>query len=129
MVDRVHDNPNLIYSEGTQVVATKPIQGSGGGIVHPAGAVGVIVKSPQDRSHSYRVRFTDGFETALHHHNLMRLAEYKQGDINDSEQVLAQHGLFDRVIFRCVIGSRAYGLDHAASVVCKFPLPGGWSNR
>lgn len=115
MADRVHDNPNLIYSEGTQVVATKPIQGSGGGIVHPSGAVGVIVKSPQDRSHSYRVRFPDGLEVALYHHNLMRLAEYKQGDIDDSEQVLAQHGMFDRVIFRCVIGSRAYGLDHESS--------------
>jgi predicted nucleotidyltransferase len=41
----------------------------------------------------------------------MLLAEYKQGSINDAEQVLAKHGLFDRVIFRCVIGSRAYGLD------------------
>lgn len=39
------------------------------------------------------------------------LAEYKQGSINDADQVLANHGLFDRVIFRCVIGSRAYGLD------------------
>jgi predicted nucleotidyltransferase len=57
------------------------------------------------------VRFPDGFESALHHDNLTRLAEYKQGGINDAEQVLAKQGLFDRVIFRCVIGSRAYGLD------------------
>ncbi len=40
----------------------------------------------------------------------MLLAEYKQGDINDSQHNLSTHGLFDRVIFRCVIGSRAYGL-------------------
>jgi hypothetical protein len=37
----------------------------------------------------------------------MLLAEYKQGSINDAEQVLAKHGLFDRVIFRCVIGSQS----------------------
>jgi len=64
-----------------------------------------------DRQHSYRVRFSDGFESALHHDQITLLAEYKEGEINDADQVLAKHGLFDRVIFRCVIGSRAYGLD------------------
>jgi len=111
MGERVHSSPNLIYSVGTQVVTRKPVQGSSGRVVHPSGAVGVIVKSPQDRNHTYRVRFPDGFEAALNHDNLMLLAEYKQGSINDAEQVLTKHGLFDRVMFRCVIGSRAYGLD------------------
>ena len=40
------------------------------------------------------------------HDNIMLLAEYKQGSINDSHQVLSAHGLF-----RCVVGSRASGLD------------------
>jgi hypothetical protein len=125
MRDRVHSSPNLIYAVGTQVVTRKPVQGSSGRVAHPSGAVGVVVKSPQDRSHSYRVRFTDGFEAALHHDNLMLLAEYKQGSINDAEQVLAKHGLFDRVIFRCVIGSRAYGLDDDESDIDRrgFYLP------
>jgi hypothetical protein len=86
------------------------VQGTNGKAVHPAGAVGVIVRAPRDRTHTYRVRFADGFEAALHHDNLMLLAEYKQGAINDSSQVLSKHGLFNRVIYRCVIGSRAYGL-------------------
>lgn len=111
MSERVHNSPNLIYSVGTQIVSRKPVQDSNGGIAHPSGAVGVVVKSPMDRQHSYRVRFSDGFEAALHHDQLVLLAEYKEGDINDADQVLAKHGLFDRVIFRCVIGSRAYGLD------------------
>jgi predicted nucleotidyltransferase len=115
MRERVHHSPNLIYSVGTQVVARKPVQGSSGRSVHPAGAVGVIVKCPQDRHHAYRVRFPDGFEGALSHDNLTLLAEYKQGSIHDAEHVLAQDGLFDRVIFRCVIGSRAYGLDDEES--------------
>jgi predicted nucleotidyltransferase len=109
--ERVHNSPNLIYSVGTQIVARKPVQGSNGDIAHPSGAVGGVVKSPMDRQHSYRIRFSDGFEAALHHDQLVLLAEYKEGDINDADQVLAKHGLFDRVIFRCVIGSRAYGLD------------------
>ncbi len=111
MSERVHNSPNLIYSVGTQIVSRKPVQDSNGGIAHPSGAVGVVVKSPMDRQHSYRVRFSDGFEAALHHDQLVLLAEYKEGDINDADQVWAKHGLFDRVIFRCVIGSRAYGLD------------------
>lgn len=71
----------------------------------------MVVQSPRDRNHPYRVGFTDGFEAVVRHDNLILLAEYKQGSINDADQVLAKHGLFDRVIFRCVIGSRAYGLD------------------
>lgn len=107
MRHRVHNSLNLIYSPGTQVVTTKPVQGNNGRIAHPTGAVGVIVKAPVDRQHSYRVRFTDGFEAAIQHDNLILLAEYKQGSINDSGEVLSSHGLFDRVVFRCVIGSRA----------------------
>lgn len=111
MKSRVHNSPNLIYSVGTQVVALKQVQGSNGEAVHPAGAVGVVVRSPRDRQHSYRVRFPDGFESALHHDNLMLLAEYKQGSINDANRTLSTHGLFDRVIYRCVVGSRAFGLE------------------
>lgn len=57
-------------------------------------------RSPTDRQHSYRVRLSDGFESPLHHDQLVLLAEYKEGDINDSDQVLAKHGLFDRGIRR-----------------------------
>lgn len=121
MKSRVHNSPNLIYSVGTQVVALKAVQGSGGQAAHPAGAVGVVVRSPRDRQHSYRVRFVgssgDGdFEAPLHHDNLMLLAQWKEmpakeGSINDSNKVLSTHGLFDRVIYRCVVGSRAFGLE------------------
>jgi predicted nucleotidyltransferase len=111
MHHRVHNSLNLIYSPGTQVVVTKPVPGNHGRFAHPTGAVGVIVKSPVDRQHAYRVRFTDGFEAAVQHDNLVLLAEFKQGKINDCGNTLNEHSLFDRVIFRCVIGSRAYGLD------------------
>ena len=111
MAHRVHTSENLIYSAGSQVVISKPVQGPNGRIAHPAGAVGVIVKSPRDQQHAYRVRFPGGGEATIHHDTLTLLAAYKEGELNDSAQVLAKHGLFDRVIFRCVIGSRACGLD------------------
>lgn len=111
MKSRTHNSPILIYSVGTQVVALKSVQASDGQAVHPAGAVGVVIRAPRDRNHSYRIRFPDGFEAPLHHHNLMLLAEYKQGAVNDANKALSTHGLFDRVIYRCVVGSRAFGLD------------------
>ncbi len=115
MKSHTHTSPKFIYSVGTQVVSLKAVQGSNGEAVHPVGAVGVVVRSPNDRQHSYRVRFPDGFESALHHDNLVLLAAYKempgkQGSINDANQTLSTHGLFDRVIYRCVVGSRAFGL-------------------
>ena len=65
MNKRVHNSPNLIYAVGTQVVTLKQVQGSDNKVAHPAGAVGVIVRAPRDRTHSYRIRFVDGFEAAL----------------------------------------------------------------
>src|SRR5688572_5389254 len=44
------------------------------------------------------------------------LARVKEGDIGDSEHV-AQADLYQRVIYRCVIGSQAYGLADAESDV------------
>ncbi len=115
MPQRAQHHSNMIFVEGSQVVTSRPIQGSSGRTVHPAGAVGVVVKAPMDPQHAYRIRFPDGFEAALHHHELTLLADYKQRNACGSRDLPANDGLFGRVIFRCVIGSRAYGLDDAAS--------------
>ena len=101
---------NLIYSPGTQVVSAKPVYGSIDEVLHPAGAVGVIVKSPTDQSYPYRVRFADGFEAMIRHDQLTLLSQFKLGAISDQSEVSAG-GLFDCVIYRCVVGSRAFGLD------------------
>jgi len=101
----------LIFSVGAQVVSRKDVQGANGRTAHPAGAVGVVIKAPNDQRHSYRVRFLDGFEASLRHEQLVLLSEYK--DAAPTE--LASAGLFERVIYRCVIGSRAYGLEEDGS--------------
>src|SRR5438552_12800189 len=116
MTDRVHYHPNLIFSLGTQVVTLIDIPGSGGLVLHPRGTVGVIVKSPTDLEHSYRVRFLDGFEAPLKQYEITMLAKFKEGEIGDSAHV-AQTDLYERVIYRCVIGSQAYGLADAESDV------------
>ena len=115
MADRVHVHPNLIYPVGAQVVTLTEISGSGGRILHPRGAVGVIVKSPSDQTHTYRVRFTDGVEASLGNADLVLLAKFKEGEIGETAQSIQRCNLFERVIYRCVVGSRAYGLDDADS--------------
>jgi predicted nucleotidyltransferase len=109
-----NDQP-LIYSSGTQVVSQKDVMAANDLVAHPAGAVGVIVRSPVDRSHAYRVKFSDGFEAAIHHDQLVRLTDFKQSAIRDNETEISSDGLYERVIYRCVIGSRAYGLQDDAS--------------
>ncbi|WP_040770909.1 nucleotidyltransferase domain-containing protein [Novipirellula maiorica] len=109
-----HARP-LLYSVGTQIVAQKDVMAANDRIAHPAGAVGVIVRSPVDRTHAYRVKFNDGFEAAIHHDQLVRLSEFKSLPIRAADAALMSSGLYDRVIYRCVIGSRAYGLQDDAS--------------
>ena len=111
MTERVHQNPNLIFSEGTQVVALRDIVGQGGRTLHPRGAVGVIVRSPADLCHTYRIRFPDGLEESLRCDDVVMLAHFKEGEIGDTLISAARSNLYERVIFRCIIGSRAYGLD------------------
>jgi len=118
VTDRVHYHPNLIFSVGTQVVTLVDIPGAAGLVMHPRGTVGVIVKSPPDLEHSYRVRLPDGFETPLKRSEVTMLARFKEGELGDSDTgQLAQTDLYQRVIYRCVIGSQAYGLADAESDV------------
>lgn len=111
MTKRVHYHPNLIFSDGTQVVTLKDIIGQNGRTMHPRGSVGVVVRAPRDLEHAYRVRFPDGFEEALKPDELTLLAKFKEGEIGDSDIIADRSDLFERVIFKCIIGSRAFGLE------------------
>lgn len=113
-------NPNLILPVGTKVVALAEVRGGDGKAAHPPGAVGVVVQAPSDYWHSYRVRFPGGLEAAFQRQELAVLAQFQDGGVIDaaaggSAVLLAQYDLQRHVIYRCVIGSRAYGLDDADS--------------
>lgn len=117
MTDRVHHHPTLIFSAGTQVVSLVEVRGEAGRVLHPRGAVGIVLKAPHDLEHDYWVRFLDGLEAPLKPSEVMLLAQYKEGDIGDSAIAAGRVNLYDRVIYRCVIGSQAYGLAGDASDV------------
>jgi predicted nucleotidyltransferase len=104
---------HLIIPAGTQVVALVPVRVGGRSL--DRGATGVVVRSPVDATHSYEVRFPDGTVAWLRRSEIAVRKAFQTGE-------LAETGLTDRdlerfVIYRCVIGSRAYGLDTESSDV------------
>ena len=103
-------SPHLILPTGTRVVLLTEVRGTDGRQVHPRGVLGVVVQSPADYWHSYRVRFPDGFEAMFRRQELAVFSQYKQVQSSPADP-LAEYNLFDHVILRCVVGSRAYGLE------------------
>jgi hypothetical protein len=94
---------------GTQVVCLVDVRGTNEVLVHPRGAVGVVTRTPVSTEASFIVRFPDGFERTFERSDLEILKHFKErlGAMSgDSDFALEPH-----IIFRCVVGSRAYGLD------------------
>jgi uncharacterized protein len=110
VTERLSSQVHLILPAGTQVVTRVEIKDAAGRVLAPRGAVGEIVKAPDDGSHSYRVRFTSGVEAALRRHEMTIRKEYQREAARPGEDLLAEYDLYDFVIFRCIVGSRAFGL-------------------
>ena len=104
----------LLLPLGTQVVTRVELRDAAGRIIRERGAVGSIIAAPIDGRHSYRVRFADGAEAALQRHELSIRKEYQRDGL--SPDVSAEtNNLHQYIIYCCVVGSRAYGLDDDAS--------------
>ena len=124
--------PGNIFA-GTQVVSLVEVRGTNNALVHSRGAVGVVTRTPTGDPNRFLVRFPDGFEASLAREQLEVLKHFKDrlGVADDVSRrtssptrVDGQRGLtstatsagdFDLeslVIYRCVVGSRAYGLGH-----------------
>ena len=95
---------------GTQVVIQKETIHPNGRTLHPRGAVASVVRTTKAADWEYRLRFPDGIEETLQQGEFDVLSHFKtrQGTFNETE--LATGDLYDRVVYRCVIGSQAYGL-------------------
>jgi predicted nucleotidyltransferase len=110
VTDRLSSQFHLILPAGTQVVTRVEIKGADGQVLCPRGAVGEVVKSPDEGSHSYRVRFVNGVEAALRRHEMTVRKQYQREAAQPGEDLLAEYDHYDFVIYRCVVGSRAFGL-------------------
>ena len=103
--------PHNIHA-GTQIVTKVGVHGSNNALVHPRGAVGIVTRTPCGHEQHFLVRFPDGFEASLLHEELEVLKLFKDRiDPNGA----GDFDLESHVIYRCIVGSRAYGLDTDAS--------------
>jgi uncharacterized protein len=98
---------------GTQVVATLDVRGTNGAMVHPRGAVGIVVRTPAGSETLYLVRFPDGFEASFRRDQLQVLKHFKE-DIPGAPSI-SDFDLENAILYRCVVGSRAYGLESETS--------------
>jgi predicted nucleotidyltransferase len=118
--------PHNIFA-GTQVVSLVEIRGTNNSLVHPRGAVGVITRTPTGDQNLFLVRFPDGFEASLTREQIDILKHFKDrlGETGEYAARGSENGsvgtpspTFDLesfIIYRCVVGSRAYGLDNDES--------------
>ncbi len=75
------------------------------------GMVGVVVSGPDETAQNYRVRSTDGTESALQREQFTILKHLKAGP----RQEYNSDELKQYIIYRCIVGSRAYDLDRDGS--------------
>ena len=105
--------PDNIFA-GTQVVSLVEVRGPNHSLVHPRGAVGVVTRTPAVDGENFLVRFPDGFEKALERSQLEVLKHFKDrlGEgVPQNGRPDSGFELEEFIIYRCVVGSRAYGLD------------------
>lgn len=90
------------------------VRGPSDSLVHPRGAVGVVTRTPAVVGESFLVRFPDGFEAGFSRDDLEVLKHFKDrlGDRRTPDGAdEPSFELESHVLYRCVVGSRAYGLE------------------
>ncbi|MCC7374463.1 MAG: nucleotidyltransferase domain-containing protein [Verrucomicrobiales bacterium] len=101
--------PNNVFA-GTQVVSLVEVRGTNHSLVHPRGAVGVVTRTPAGVTDTaFLVRFPDGFEASLKREQFEVLKHFK--DRLPDAGSASGFELEEFIIYRCVVGSRAYGLE------------------
>lgn len=100
--------PHNIFA-GTQIVSLVEVRGTNDALVHPRGAVGVVTRTPAGDERYFLIRFPDGFEASLESEQIEVLKHFK--DRLHGGPGASRFDLETFIIYRCVIGSRAYGLD------------------
>ncbi len=106
-------NPSFIVPIGTQVVCNVDVKNNAGEVLFAKGVVGIIVRSPVDNTHAYRVRFMDETDLMLPRRDFIPRKQFQNP--LESANTVDENDLYQRVIYRCITGSRAYGLDNDQS--------------
>lgn len=99
---------HLLVPIGTQVVTLSECKTVNHERLQPRGAVGIIRSVPTDATHSYQVEFPDGATVSLRRTDFAIRKEYQK---ENAIPVIEAQALEKYVIYRSVVGSRAFGLD------------------
>jgi predicted nucleotidyltransferase len=95
----------FVIPAGTQVVLTASIYPEGDQRYKPAGSVGIVIEVPQHHEGAYVVRFADG-KTVQASRNLLAVRRREIDELlNRPDEDFIPH-----VIYRCRVGSHAFGL-------------------
>lgn len=106
----MEENHSLFLPIGTHVVTRVDLAATQGTPYRPKGSVGVITKMPADHLHTYRVKFAHGHEASLKRQELsIRKHQHEEG-LSEAAGILDEYDLYQHIIYRCLVGSRAYGL-------------------
>ncbi len=106
---KIPSQPHVVIPVGTKV------------LTRIGARVGVIAYAPAAPEHAYRVRFAVGDE-ATYRRNELTIFKHSDGEIPGGVDPTSLRRF---VQFQCIVGSKAYGLDHADSDVDRrgFYLP------
>ena len=90
---------HIVIPEGTKV------------LTRSGGRVGVVSHAPSAPEHNYRVRFADGAEESFRRADLT-IFKHVQAEVPGGPD---STDLYRFVIYRCIVGSNAYGLSQEGS--------------
>ncbi|MBX7169609.1 MAG: nucleotidyltransferase domain-containing protein [Pyrinomonadaceae bacterium] len=108
----MNEKTTLILPIGTQIVTLIEVKVLNETRFQSRGTVGVIKSSPKDTTHSYLIEFLDGSLGSIKRNEF---AIRKHFQTETAINPLEDQNLYDYVIYRCVVGSRAFGLDDEKS--------------
>jgi hypothetical protein len=94
-----HTQVHIVIPVGTKV------------LTRPEGRVGIVTLAPEGADHSYRVRFPDGPERSFRRADLT-IFKHVQAELPGATD---STDLYRFVIYRCIVGSTAYGLAQEGS--------------
>jgi predicted nucleotidyltransferase len=103
--------PNFIIPVGSQVVLRYDCRVPGTDEEKPAGTVGEVIESPDTNDRPYHIRFLDGTSFRLKFGELL----VRRGDHTVEATGTAGPDVSPFVIFRVMVGSRAFGLSTETS--------------
>jgi predicted nucleotidyltransferase len=97
--------PGFVIAAGTQVVLKVAKALPGGQQFKPPGSVGVVLESPPDNREPYLVRFADGATVTAAFDELALRRREVEDELGEVREDMRPY-----VIYRCRVGSKAFGL-------------------